>query len=76
MLFEGLAVPDPKTLESRPGQAYRWDTSPDGLVYTFHMRPNLQWSDGTPLTSRDFLWTWLRVLRPATASRYAASSSR
>jgi oligopeptide transport system substrate-binding protein len=72
MLFEGLTVPDPKTLESRPGQAYRWEASADGLVYTFHLRPGIQWSDGTPLTARDFWWTWLRVLRPATASRYAS----
>jgi ABC-type oligopeptide transport system substrate-binding subunit len=71
MLFEGLTVPDPKTLESLPGQAYRWEMSPDGLTYTFHLRPGLRWSDGTPLTARDFHWSWLRVLKPATASRYA-----
>ncbi|HYM82076.1 MAG TPA: peptide ABC transporter substrate-binding protein [Candidatus Limnocylindria bacterium] len=72
MVFEGLTVPDPKTLASLPGQAYRWETSADGRTYTFHLRPGLEWSDETPLTSRDFLWTWLRVLRPATASRYAS----
>jgi hypothetical protein len=38
--------------------------SADGLTYTFHLRPGLAWADGTPLTSRDFLWSWLRVLRP------------
>jgi len=72
MVFEGLTVPDPVTLEPRPGQAYRWERSPDGLVYTFHLRPGLRWADGTPLTSRDFLWSWRRVVTAATASRNAS----
>ncbi len=70
-LFEGLTVPDPRTLEPRPGQASRWETSPDGRLWTFHLRPGLQWSDGTPLGARDFVWSWLRALAPATASRNA-----
>jgi oligopeptide transport system substrate-binding protein len=70
MLFEGLVTPDPQTLESRPGQAYRWETSADGRTVTFHLRPGLVWSDGVPLTARDFVWSWTRVLTPATASRY------
>ncbi len=71
-VFEGLVVPDPRTLEPRPGQAYRWERSDDGLVYTFHLRPGLRWSDGTPLTSRDFAWSWRRVVDPVTASRNAS----
>jgi len=72
MVFEGLTTSDPRTLEPKPGQAYRWERSDDGLVYTFHLRPGLQWADGTPLTSQDFLWSWRRVLSPATASRNAS----
>ncbi len=72
VMFEGLTVPDPRTLEPRPGQASRWELSPDGLTYTFHLRPGLQWSDGTPLSARDFVWSWLRVLKPTTAARYAS----
>ena len=72
MLFEGLTVPDPQTLEPSPGQAYRWERSADGLTYTFHLRPGLQWTDGTPLTAHDFLWTWRRILAPATAARNAS----
>ncbi len=72
LVFEGLTTSDARTLEPRPGQAYRWDESADGLVYTFHLRAGLQWSDGVPLTSRDFLWSWTRVLSPATASRNAS----
>lgn len=70
-IFEGLTVPDPQTLEPRPGQAYRWEMSADGLSYVFHLRPGLVWSNGSPLSARDFQWSWLRVLRPATAARYA-----
>ncbi len=72
MIFEGLAVPDPETLEPEPGQAYRWETTPDGLTYTFHLRPGLRWTNGDPVTARDFRWSWLRVLDPRTGSRYAS----
>jgi ABC-type oligopeptide transport system substrate-binding subunit len=71
-IFEGLTTPNPKTLEPEPGQAYRWETSPDGRTYTFHLRPGLQWSDGSRVTAEDFRWSWIRVLRPETASRYAS----
>ncbi len=73
ILFEGLTTPDPQTLEPRPGQAYRWETSADGRTYTFHLRPGLAWSDGTPLTAGDFAWAWRRVLDPATGSRAAGT---
>ena len=72
LVFEGLTTSDPRTLEPRPGLAYRWEISGDGLVYTFHLRPGLSWGDGTPLGSRDFAWSWRRVLAPATASRNAS----
>ncbi|MBI5169887.1 MAG: peptide ABC transporter substrate-binding protein [Candidatus Eisenbacteria bacterium] len=72
ILFEGLTEYDPQTLLPVPGQAYRWETSADGLTYTFHLRPNLVWSDGSPLTAHDFVWSWRRVLSPSTASRAAA----
>ncbi len=71
MIFEGLTTPDPETLDPRPGAACRWEVSADGLTYTFHLRPGLHWSDGTPLGARDFLWSWRRVLDPATAAKYA-----
>lgn len=72
ILFEGLTSADPQTLQPIPGQAYRWDISADGLHYTFHLRPGLTWSDGTPLTARDFVYSWTRVLKPLTASRSAS----
>ncbi|HUK62450.1 MAG TPA: peptide ABC transporter substrate-binding protein, partial [Dongiaceae bacterium] len=73
MLYEGLTRADPRTLEPLPGQAARWDVSRDGLVYTFHLRPGIRWSDGRPVTAEDFRWSWLRVLNPATGSRYAST---
>ena len=73
ILFEGLTVPNAQTLAPEPGQAYRWEISRDGRTYTFHLRPGLQWSDGTPLTAEDFRWSWLRVLRPENAARYASA---
>ncbi|MCK6370693.1 MAG: peptide ABC transporter substrate-binding protein [Gammaproteobacteria bacterium] len=55
-----------------PGAAESWSVSADGLAYTFTLRPGLQWSDGSTLTSEDFLYSARRVVTPATASRFAS----
>jgi oligopeptide transport system substrate-binding protein len=68
-LFEGLVSPDPETLKAVPGLAESWDISDDGLVYTFHLRAE-NWSDGTPITARTVVDSWLRTLNPETASQY------
>lgn len=70
-LFEGLVTEDPKDLHPVPGQAESWDISPDGLVYTFHLRANLRWSDGSPLTANDYLRSYRRMLSPAFGSEYS-----
>ncbi|MDB6125543.1 MAG: oligopeptide transport system substrate-binding protein [Pedosphaera sp.] len=70
-LFEGLTRQDPITSDPIPGLAEKWEISPDGRIYTFHLRTNLQWSTGEPLTSADVVYSWIRVLDPATASDYA-----
>ncbi len=54
-----------------PGQAEKWETSDDGLTWTFHLREGLKWSDGTPLTANDFVYSWKRVCDPMTAAPYA-----
>ena len=72
MLFEGLVTNNAQTLAQEPGQAYRWNLSPDGLTYTFHLRSGLRWTNGDPVTARDFLWSWMRVLNPRTGARYAS----
>jgi oligopeptide transport system substrate-binding protein len=53
-----------------PGMATRWETSADGLTWTFHLR-EAQWSDGEPVTAEDFVFSWRRLLDPATASTYS-----
>lgn len=69
-LFEGLVTYDPETGTAAPGVAESWDISEDGMTYTFHLRKT-QWSDGTPITAKDFVDSWLRTLAPETASQYA-----
>jgi oligopeptide transport system substrate-binding protein len=70
-LFEGLARNDPVTARPIPGLAESWEMSPDGCVYTFHLRDHLWWSAGQPITAADVIYSWLRVLDPRTASEYA-----
>ena len=67
-LFEGLASFDERTAQSVPGVAERWEVSPDGLVYTFHLRPDARWSNGDPLTAEDFVLSLQRMLLPALGS--------
>ena len=58
MLFEGLTTLDPFTLAPKPNLAERWSVSPNGLVWTFHLRSGLRWSDGEPLTADDVVFTF------------------
>lgn len=51
-----------------PGAAESWDISPDGKVYTFHLRDGLKWSNGDPLMAQDFVNSVVRTLNPETAS--------
>jgi len=53
-----------------PGMAERWETSPDGRTWTFHLRP-ARWSDGAPVTAEDFVFAYRRVLDPKTGATYA-----
>mgnify|MGYP002510400484 CR=1 FL=1 len=54
-----------------PGQAETWETSEDGLTWTFHLRDGLKWSDGSDLTANDFEYSWKRVCDPMVAAPYA-----
>ncbi|MBI5773477.1 MAG: peptide ABC transporter substrate-binding protein [Verrucomicrobia bacterium] len=70
-LFEGLTRYDARTAMPVPGLAERWDISPDGKIYTFHLRSNAVWSTGEPITAHDVVYSWRRVLDPLTAAEYA-----
>ncbi|MFQ2269044.1 peptide ABC transporter substrate-binding protein [Aeromonas enteropelogenes] len=66
-LFEGLVNEDGQG-RIVPAQAQRWETSDDGLVWRFFLRPQLKWSNGEPLVAGDFVYAWRRLLDPAQSS--------
>jgi len=66
-LFEGLVSLD-KWGNTKPQQAERWTISPDGKTYTFRLREGIKWSDGKPVTARDYEYGMKRALDPETKS--------
>lgn len=68
--YEGLVqyAPDNKVV---PCLAAKWDISPDGLTYTFHLRPNVKFQNGSPVTADDVAYSLLRTLNPKLASPVA-----
>jgi oligopeptide transport system substrate-binding protein len=71
-IFSGLVRLD-KDLKVQPDVAARWDVSPDGKTYTFHIDPKAQFQDGRPVTAEDVKYSWERALSPDTASVTAAN---
>jgi oligopeptide transport system substrate-binding protein len=71
-LLEGLLLPGPNGSAPLPGAAARFEVSPDGLTYTFHLRPDARWSDGAPVTAAHFVAAGQRILTPATAAPKAS----
>ncbi|HEX4156994.1 MAG TPA: peptide ABC transporter substrate-binding protein [Rhizomicrobium sp.] len=69
-MFLGLMTENPAA-EQIPGAAESWRTSDDGLTWTFRIRDH-RWSDGTPVTAEDFVYSFRRVLDPDTASQYGS----
>ena len=61
-MFWGLLNLDEPTQEVEPGLADSWTNSPDGKTWTFHLRKNLRWSDGAPLTADDVIFTWNEII--------------
>lgn len=68
-LFEGLTTFNAQG-RAVPGMAESWSVSDDKRVYTFKIRPNAQWSDGSRVTAQDFVDSWRRTLLPETAAAY------
>ena len=67
--FEGLLKFD-RDNNIVSGLAESYDVSDDGLTWTFHLRDGLKWSDGSPLTANDFVYSWKRIADPSTAAPY------
>ena len=62
-IFSGLVTVNEK-LEMVPDLAERWDVSPDGKIWTFHLRRNVKWHDGVPFTADDVKFTFDSILNP------------
>ncbi len=69
-LFEGLLNQNAAG-ELVPGVAESWEANEDNTQWTFTLRDNAMWSDGTPVTAGDFVYSWRRLIDPETASPYA-----
>jgi oligopeptide transport system substrate-binding protein len=70
MVYSGLVKSD-KNLNVIPDQA-TWQVSQNGKVYTFKIKPDITFSDGTPVTAQTYVYTWTRALLPSTASPIAS----
>jgi oligopeptide transport system substrate-binding protein len=66
-MYEGLVVLSPSSTVAA-GAAKSWEISSDGRVYSFHLRPGVYWSDGDPLTAKDFVYSFRRLIDPHTKS--------
>lgn len=72
--FEGLYRLDANH-EPQPALAESYTVSDDGLVYTFTLREGLQWSNGTPLTASDFVFSWLKQMSADATNGYRLTPS-
>ncbi|HEY1350357.1 MAG TPA: peptide ABC transporter substrate-binding protein [Ktedonobacteraceae bacterium] len=70
LIYTGLVSLDDH-MQVQPQLASSWEQSTDGRSWTFHLRPNLKFSDGTPLTASDVAYSIDRALQPATKSTIA-----
>jgi oligopeptide transport system substrate-binding protein len=69
-VYEGLVAEDAAG-RLIPGMAERWEVSADGRTWDFHLRPNLRWSDGAPLTAEQIVASFRRAFSPETAAPFA-----
>lgn len=69
-LYEGLVAEGPDGAVI-PGMAERWETSADGLTWTFHLRAGLKWSNGEALDAAQIVASFRRAFAPATAAPFA-----
>lgn len=63
LMYDSLAGYDNEKWDNEPGLAKSWDVSPDNLVWTFHLRHGIHWSDGAPFTADDVVFTFTELFR-------------
>ena len=71
LIYEGLTKFNEK-LETVPGAAEKWEYNADATELTFTLRPDLKYSDGTPLNAKRFEYALIRNINPETAGEYAS----
>jgi len=69
-MLEGLVAYNAKG-EAVPGQASKWEISDDGKLYRFTLRDGIKWSNGDPVKASDFVFSYRRIMDPATGAKYA-----
>lgn len=69
--YDGLVEYHPKNMDPIPALAESWEPSPDGTEYTFHLRKGAKFSNGDPITAKDFVYTFRRALSPELAAQNA-----
>ncbi len=72
-IYESLLKRDEKSLELVPVLAEKWEVSPDHLMYTFHLKKNIKWSDGYPFTVKDIVFSFDRIRDPKVDSAHLRS---
>lgn len=71
-LYEGLTEYDPKSSQPIPALAESWEVNKDWSEVVFHLRRDGRFSNGDPITARDFVYTIRRGVTPSTGARYAS----
>ncbi|MCR9204065.1 MAG: ABC transporter substrate-binding protein [Halobacteriovoraceae bacterium] len=72
-IIEGMALRNVDTYEWQPALATEWETSPDGLMYTFKLREGVKWHDGKPFTAEDVKFTFDAIMHPKNKYKTAHS---
>ncbi|HEX5469642.1 MAG TPA: peptide ABC transporter substrate-binding protein [Gaiellaceae bacterium] len=70
-IMDPLVKLNPDTLEAEANLAESWDVSEDGKTVTYHLRKDGKWTNGDPVTAKDFVYSWKRTLSPDLAADYA-----
>ncbi len=65
-VFEGLTDTNPQTLEAIPAISIKWESAEDFKTWTFHLRKDAKWSNGKPVTAKDFERSWQRLAKMGT----------